>query len=206
MKKYQIIYADPPWPVDMVRFGEDKGKRFTHYPVMKVEDICKMKFDFFDTQAVIFMWATHTFLHDAFHVMQAWGFKYHSCVTWAKDGGMVNWGFHRSTEFLLYGYSGACPRSALSGKAFPCLVSAERGRHSEKPSLFRELISSKFSGNKIELFARQRVEGWDAWGDEINPDAPAENQGAEPVHLTTAPCQNNSNSRNYFSYKAITSA
>ena len=170
-KKYQVIYADPPWNVDMVRFGKDKGKRFTHYQVMKTKDICKMKFDFIDEQAVIFMWATHTFLHDAFHVIDSWGFKYMSCVTWAKNGGMVNWGFNRTTEFLLFGYKGPCPRSLLSGKSFPCLVSEKRGIHSEKPNIFRELIRAKFKeGNAIELFARKKAAGWDAWGNEIDQE------------------------------------
>jgi hypothetical protein len=112
---------------------------------------------------------------------------------------------HRTVEFLLFGYNGKFP-DIFRGKPFPCFVSADRLKHSEKPNIFRELIRDKFKGDAIELFSRQRVAGWDAWGDEINPDAPAENQGAEPAHLTTQPCQNNSNSRNYFSYKAITSA
>jgi N6-adenosine-specific RNA methylase IME4 len=112
--------------------------------------------------------------------MGSWGFKYHCCVVWKKDNGITMRGFHRTVEFLLFGYNGKFP-DIFKGKPFPCHVEVKRGRHSEKPHLFRELISNKFSGNKIELFARQRVEGWDAWGNEIEES---------PVMGEESPAQN----------------
>jgi len=179
-KKYQIIYADPPWKCDILRTGTDKARRFDHYKTMKTEDICKMQFDFFDENAVLFMWSTNTFLPDAIRVMSAWGFKYHCCIVWKKNNGITMRGFHRTVEFLLFGYNGKFP-DIFRGNPFPCFVSVDRLKHSEKPKVFRELIRDKFKGDAIELFARQRVEGWDAWGNEIEES---------PVLVEECPAQN----------------
>jgi site-specific DNA-methyltransferase (adenine-specific) len=148
-----------------------------------------MRFDFFDKNAVLFMWSTNTFLPDAIRVMSSWGFKYHCSIVWKKNNGITMRGFHRTVEFLLFGYNGKFP-DIFRGKPFPCFVSADRLKHSEKPNIFRELIRDKFKGRAIELFARQRVEGWDAWGNEIEgspvlgEDSPAQDT-AEICH--TAP-------------------
>ena len=81
-KKYQIVYADPPWRVDMLRNGKDKGRRFDHYETMKTEDICKLPINRIKQKnCVLFLWATNTFLSDAFKVMTEWGFKYHCTIS-----------------------------------------------------------------------------------------------------------------------------
>ena len=41
---------------------------------------------------------------------------------------------------------------------------APRGRHSEKPALFGDLIERMSPGPYVELFARQPRLGWDHWG------------------------------------------
>jgi len=80
---------------------------------------------------------------------------------------MCLFGFHHRTEFLLFGYRGVLPIYPKR-KAFPTVIRAKSSRHSEKPQIFRELISS-FGKDKIELFARTVTEGWDAWGNQV-PD------------------------------------
>ena len=167
MKKYQVIYSDPPWKISFYPVKGETGMRFAQYKTMKTEDICKMKFDFVDENAVIFLWTTNTFLPDAFLVLKAWGFKYHCTIVWKKDNGITMRGVHRTVEFLLFGYNGRFPDIGC-GKPLPCHVECKRGRHSEKPDVFRKIIVDKFGDvPRIELFARQRVEGWDAWGNEV---------------------------------------
>ena len=48
------------------------------------------------------------------------------------------------------------------------VVMAKRGKHSQKPQEVRKRIV-KLMGDlpRIELFARTKVEGWDAWGNEV---------------------------------------
>ena len=75
-------------------------------------------------------------------------------------------GFNRVTEFLLFGYSGAFPE-IWKGKPIKTLVTSKRLKHSQKPSVFREIIAEKFKGDRIELFARQETEGWDVWGNQV---------------------------------------
>jgi N6-adenosine-specific RNA methylase IME4 len=170
MKKYQIIYADPPWPVKkIIRKVRPNQKESLDYPTMSLEAIKGLKVnDIADDNSVLFLWTTHAFLPEAFNVMSSWGFKYQRMITWDKNNGMCLFGFHHRTEFLLFGYKGKIemyPRR----KAFPTLVMAKSERHSEKPQIFRDLIAP-FGTTKIELFARQKTEGWDVWGNEIKND------------------------------------
>jgi len=49
------------------------------------------------------------------------------------------------------------------------VVDARRGRHSEKPEVFYELIERMYpERSKLELFARRRRPGWSAWGNEVD--------------------------------------
>jgi len=170
MKKYEIVYADPPWKCDPIRTGKDKGRQFDHYKTMKTKDICKLNFNVFDDNCVLFLWATNTFLPDALKVIDSWGFKYHCCVVWNKKKGITMRGFHRTVEFLLFSYKGKFP-DIWKGTPIPCLVESERLKHSEKPNIFRTMIVNKFGDlPRIELFAREKTEGWDVWGNEVDSD------------------------------------
>ena len=171
MKKYQIIYADPPWEVKKIIRKVRPNQVVMDYPVMKLHEIENLGIALrphLEDNCKLFLWATQTFLRSAFDVMSAWGFKYHLTVTWDKQNGMCLAGFHRRTEFLLFGYRG---KLAIypKRKAFPSIISAKSNRHSEKPQIFRDLIEP-FGEPRIELFARQKVEGWDCWGNEVDSD------------------------------------
>ena len=169
--KYNVIYADPPWPVsqsdwDMEKWS-DTETIMEKYPTISVEAIGKMKAgDLAADRCSLFLWATQQFLPDALNIMGLWGFKYHVCITWDKGGGWTNFGFHRRTEFLLYGRKGKI-NMPFTGEAFPTLIVAPRGRHSEKPAIIREMIEQRIPSPRIELFARARFENWNCWGNEI---------------------------------------
>jgi site-specific DNA-methyltransferase (adenine-specific) len=167
-KKYKIIYADPPWAISFYPVKGETGMKFTQYKTMKLHAIKALPVKNISTEnASIFMWTTNTFLPDALEVMKEWGFKYHCTIVWKKDNGITMRGVHRTVEFLLFGYNGKYPNIG-KGKPLPCHVEHKRGKHSEKPDIFRKIIVDKFGDiPRIELFARQRAEGWDAWGDEI---------------------------------------
>lgn len=169
MKKYQIIYADPPWDVKKIIRKTRPNQVVMDYPTMSLDAIKKLPIqDIADDKSVLFLWTTHAYLPKSFEVIDAWGFKYQRAITWDKNNGMCLFGFHHRTEFLLFGYKGKIEMYPKR-KAFPTMVVAKSDYHSSKPQVFRDLIAP-FGNTKIELFARQKTEGWDVWGNEVESD------------------------------------
>lgn len=167
-KKYQIIYADPPWPVKKIlRKVRPNQVRFD-YPVMSLEEIRKLPIaEIADENCWLFLWTTQAFLPKSFDLISSWGFRYQRTITWDKQNGLCLFGFHHRTEFLLVAYKGRMemyPRR----KAVPTMfrVSSKPLRHSQKPDEIRKAIEV-FGSTRIELFARQKTEGWDVWGNEV---------------------------------------
>ena len=120
-----------------------------------------------EDDAVLFLWVTSPFLESCFKVIKAWGFKYKTSFVWDKV--KHNFGHYNSVrhEFLLVCTRGSCTPNVQ--KLFDSVQVIERnGRHSEKPEEFREIIDTLYPhGKRLEMFARTRVEGWDAWGMDI---------------------------------------
>ena len=165
-KKYNVIYADPPWDIKKIQRKVRPNQTTMDYPTMSLEDIKSMPIQqICQDNAVCFMWTIQRYLPKAFDVLDSWGFKYQRTITWDKGNGMCLFGFHHRTEFLLFGYRGKIemyPRR----KAFPTMVQCKTDRHSKKPQVFRDWIMP-FGEDRIELFARTRTPGWDVWGNEV---------------------------------------
>ena len=164
-KKYGLIYADPPWEHNVEK---KDSMRKRHYPRMSCEDICNLGvLSVSESDAVLYLWSTYPHIREALSVMEAWGFEYKSQYVWVKDKiGMGYWvrGQH---ELLLIGKKGGfrCPDP---DKRRSSVINAPRGKHSQKPDCVRDMLSDMFPDHeKIELFARQRFLGWDAWGNEV---------------------------------------
>ena len=168
---YSTIYADPPWPErggGKIKRGADR-----YYNLMSVKDIAAMPVKCIaDDNSHLYLWATNNFLHDAMHVMESWGFRYITCITWAKDKIGLGQYFRGMTEQCLFGVRGALPYKVLDGKRQQgtTLITAPRGKHSQKPSEMRAIIERVSYPPFIELFARERVPGWDAYGNEVVSD------------------------------------
>jgi N6-adenosine-specific RNA methylase IME4 len=166
VKKYNVIYADPPWDVKKIKRKSRPNQVAMDYPTMKLEDICNLPVSgMTKNNAVLFLWTTHAYLPKAFEVMSAWGFKYQRTITWDKRNGMCLFGFHHRTEFLLFGYKGKIDMYPKR-KAFPTMVEAKSEFHSQKPQVFRDLIEP-FGQDKLEMFARIKPDGWDVFGNEV---------------------------------------
>ena len=171
MLEYKIIYADPPWSYKDKSKSHGGGAQ-SHYPCLSVEEICAIPIPA-AKDSVLLLWVTFPQLKEGLQVMEAWGFKYKTCAfTWVKTNkdGSIYMGMGRHTranaEICLLGVKGkGVPRVSASVKNTHLLP---RGRHSQKPALFRQLIEQLYGKHpRIELFARERVEGWDAWGNEV---------------------------------------
>lgn len=173
-KKYNIIYADPPWEVKAgPRWAPNGISQDLEYPTMTINDIKSLPVkDIKGVPCRIFLWTINKYLKEAFDIMEYWGFKYSTTLVWCKNPNGIGLGgtFSLTTEFLLFGYSGKCGNLKRHDTTW---WNEKRGRHSRKPDLFRNLIDETFSGTKIELFARPltplfpKMPGWDVWGNEI---------------------------------------
>ena len=180
MKKYQIIYADPPWAYR--NMGNIQATANEHYPTMSNEDICNLKVsEITDDNCILFLWATFPKLQEALDVIKAWGFEYKTIgFTWIKknkNGGNffgVGWYTKSNAEVCLIGVKGKAPKISNS---ISSVIETKRDKHSRKPDIVRKKIVA-FCGDvpRIELFARERnelfneYEGWDVWGNEIKSD------------------------------------
>ena len=176
-KKYEVVYADPPWSYKFNKptasKGGSKGDGYSagvnyYYDTMTMQEIKEMPLkELTAKNAVLFMWATNPLLPEALETMKEWGFKYKTCITWKKERckGMGYW-FRGHTEHLLFGVKGKV-------KAFRSLEhniqSFPVEKHSKKPDWFRKLIEDNTIDmpNKIELFARQNTKNWDVFGNEV---------------------------------------
>lgn len=173
-EKYRVIYADPPWHYNnegTISDSDNYGRAERHYPTMTIEELCDMG-DTVKTMseqnAVLFMWTTSPLLEESFDVINAWGFKYKSSFVWDKVA--HNFAHYNSMrhEFLLICTRGSCTPDAK--QLLDSVVSIEKSRkHSEKPQEFRTIIDTLYThGNRIELFARAKHEGWDVWGNQAD--------------------------------------
>jgi N6-adenosine-specific RNA methylase IME4 len=121
----------------------------------------------------LYLWVTNNFLPAGFEVMGAWGFEYVTCVTWFKDRMGLGQYFRGKTEHCLFGVtSRRLPyRLTDDGKRAQGVTgfAASRTEHSKKPDEMRCMIKRVSYPPYIELFARTRTEGWDAWGLEVQP-------------------------------------
>jgi site-specific DNA-methyltransferase (adenine-specific) len=172
VNKYQIIYADPPW----AEYGGGKIKRGAdrHYPLMKTDDICKLNVPS-DDNSHLYLWVTNNKIPDGLRVMESWGFKYKTIITWTKDRFGLGQYFRGNTEHCLFGVKGNLPYKIEDGKRQQGVTGffAKRTIHSAKPQEMRDLInkvSYRDGYKRLEMFARQKTEGWDIWGNELKND------------------------------------
>jgi len=165
--KYRIIYADPPW-----KYGSDYQDKFghakSHYSTMDQSELCDLPVkEICMPNCVLFLWVTSPKLPEGLGVIQSWGFDYKTSFIWDKV--KHNYGNYNSVrhEFLLIGGKGSSTPDVK--KLYDSVVSIERSeKHSEKPEYFRNLIDELYpTGDRIELFSRKELEGWNTWGSEL---------------------------------------
>lgn len=166
-KKYRVIYADPPWSYNDKQDTDYYGGAEKHYGTMPLDEIAALPIErIAEKNAVLFLWTTNPLIFDSKQIFEAWGFTYKSMFIWDKvKTGMGHYNSVRH-EMLLICTRGSCTPD--TPRMFDSVQSIERSsNHSEKPQEFREIIETLYAGEKIELFARVKREGWDVWGNEV---------------------------------------
>lgn len=173
--KYKIIYADPPWTF---KTYSDKGKDKSaenHYSCMTKEEIQNLPIsDIADKDSVLLLWVTFPCLEEGLELIKKWGFKYKTCAfNWVKKNKKSDswfWGLgyytRSNSEICLLATRGK-PLTRIS-KAVHQILDNRVMEHSKKPDVAREKIVQLFGDlPRVELFARQKTEGWDVFGNEV---------------------------------------
>ena len=160
---FGCVLVDPPWPYEQDNL---RGSAQNHYNTMSVAEIAALPVgELVASKAHLHLWTTSSFLVEALEVMGGWGFEYKSQLVWTKPTMGMGKYWRMSHEILLLGVRGSLQfrdNSQMSWQEHP------RGRHSEKPSAFREMVEKVSPGPYLELFARQKVDGWTVWGNEVD--------------------------------------
>lgn len=182
MKKYKIIYADPPWSFGSKAYQDGQRDMLnlakTQYQTMSHTDLKELPvYQITEENAALFLWTTDAHLKEAIEVMETWGFSYKTVAfNWIKryKTGSLVYNFApwtlKSHELCLLGIKGKMGHLKKSNNV-KGLIEAERTTHSKKPHEARFRIEALF-GNlpRIELFAREKTPGWDVWGNEVESD------------------------------------
>jgi len=177
MKKYNIVYADPPWKYGCWHKSENvKRNAADHYDVTPTNVLKTYKIPSADN-SVCLMWATYPCLKEAIALLEAWGFIYKTVAfTWVKRNkksdsyffGLGNY-TRANAEIVLLGTKGKGLKRI--SKSVRQICDARIRNHSQKPCEIRDRIVELFGDiPRIELFARTKTKGWDVWGNEVDSD------------------------------------
>jgi N6-adenosine-specific RNA methylase IME4/transcriptional regulator with XRE-family HTH domain len=161
---FQTIVIDPPWDWGDEGDVNQMGRAKPDYSTMPIEDIEALPVGkIADENCHLYLWVTNRSLPKAFRLIEAWGFRYITCLTWVKPSfGMGNY-FRGSTEQVLFAVKGSQP---LKRHDVPTHFMADRGNgHSAKPDAFYDMVEGCSYAPFIDVFGRQERPGWSVWGE-----------------------------------------
>lgn len=185
---YSTILIDPPWRFDN-RTGKmaPEHRRLKRYATMSMEEIAGLPVGkVARNPSHLYLWCPNALLPYGLKIMEAWGFTYKTNIVWYKvrkdggpDGRGVGFYFRNVTELLLFGIRGRM-RTLPPGRRQTNIVISRKEEHSRKPGKVYSIIEACSPGPFVELFARERVSGWQAWGDQV--DTYADNRPLYPAY------------------------
>lgn len=182
---FSTVLIDPPW-----RFTNRTGKvapehkRLHRYRTMTVDEIAALPVPQHTREkSHLYLWCPNALLAEGLQIMRAWGFTYKTNIVWYKirkdggpDGRGVGFYFRNVTELILFGVKGSM-RTLAPGRRQVNVIAQRKREHSRKPDELYPIIEACSPGPYLELFARDRRDGWTQWGDEVDdyvpPDYPA---------------------------------
>jgi len=162
--KYQVIAIDPPWPYG-TEFDAQTRRVASPYKELSIEKLADFTLPA-DDNCVLWLWTTHKFLFDSFHLMKIWEFEYKLTLVWDKQKmGMGAW-LRCQAEFCLLGIKGKPKWELTNQRDF---ISAPRREHSRKPDEFYKLAETLWpEAKRIDIFSREKRPGWEQYGNEPN--------------------------------------
>lgn len=161
--EFDLIYIDPPWESQS---GQTRGTPEQHYNTMDDNSIINMKLPMAD-DCIVFLWTIASMQEQAFECLKSWGLQYKTHMIWDKETIGVGYWTRTQHEVLFIATKGKVPApdpSMVKGSVYR----EKKTKHSAKPEYFYKLIESYYPvRKKLEMFARNKREGWESWGNEI---------------------------------------
>ena len=173
---FSTLMLDPPW-----RFINRTGKvapehrRLARYETLSLSELGQLPVgDLAMPESHIYLWCPNALLADGLQLLKAWGFTYKTNLIWYKvrkdggpDGRGVGFYFRNVTEMVLFGIKGKM-RTLAPGRRQTNIIIHRKREHSWKPPTLHKIIEECSPGPHLELFARERREGWYVWGDQVD--------------------------------------
>lgn len=166
---YGCVVVDPPWDYGITQRLSGRSRKSAaasaHYSTLPIGDLAAMPVGSLVADAAhLWLWVTNARLAAGDHtpLLDAWGFRPLTIVTWCKNRPGLGLYVRNSTEHLVLGVRGwyTCPETP----ARSTWEQWDRARHSVKPAAALDLIEQVSPGPYVELFARAPRLGWDSWG------------------------------------------
>jgi N6-adenosine-specific RNA methylase IME4/ParB-like chromosome segregation protein Spo0J len=171
---FEIIVIDPPWPNEgNYSPGHYMSRAASPYPEMSLEELANVDIPA-APDCILWCWATNRFLHDAFHLLEAWEFDYKTVLTWHKQRpraegflrlGLGNW-LRNNTEHCLVATKGR-PKWLIDLTSQSTILEAQAREHSRKPDAFYHLVDSLCVGRKLDCYSREKRPGWEQSGNDV---------------------------------------
>lgn len=162
--EYDVLVIDPPWPMEKIERDVTPNQVAFEYPTMQETELAKLHLPMAES-CHVWLWTTHRFLPMSLRLLDAWGLKYVCTFVWHKNGGFQPYGLPQfNCEFAIYARKGT--PQFIDTKAFFTCFDADRGKHSEKPGQFYDVVRRVTAGRRIDIFNRRKIEGFDTWGKE----------------------------------------
>ena len=165
--KYRTIVIDPPWKTEKIQREVRPNQIEMDYLMMDIEEIKNFPIsDLFDKKGChIYLWTTHKHVPDALDVFKSWGVKYQCLLTWIKNIGFTPFSWMYSTELVLFGRVGNLP---LLKNGLRIDFTGKVREHSRKPDEFYDLVNQASPEPRIDIFSREKREGFEQYGNEVN--------------------------------------
>ncbi len=174
--RFGTVLIDPPWRFEN-RTGKvaPEHKRLRRYRTMSFDEIAALPVgEFTLPKSHLYMWCPNALLMEGLSIMKAWGFCYKTNIVWFKvrkdggpDGRGVGFYFRNVTELVLFGVKGSL-RTFKPGRRQTNIIQTRKQEHSRKPDELYEIVEACSPGPFLEMFARERRDGWTSWGDEVD--------------------------------------
>ncbi len=171
---FKTVVIDPPWrPILNSEFSTKKSKAHPNnfYKTMTLDEISSIKPPF-DKQCHLYIWCISQHVDWGYQLAYIWNAQPIILLTWKKPGLGVG-RFRCNTEHVLVSRigsrhgnpfgSGGRYKQATEGTLF----NWSRGKHSEKPLEFYQLVEKLSPEPRLDMYARRKRYEWHSWGDEI---------------------------------------
>lgn len=168
---YEVIVIDPPWPYG-TNYNAIGRRAASPYPEMSLEELKNLEIPSAE-DCILFLWTTHKFLRHSFDLIDSWGFRDVSIITWVKDQmGLGEW-LRSQSEFCVMCVKGK-PVVNLSNQT--TVIHGPLREHSRKPDEFYQMVNELCIGRKLDYFSRETRKGWDSFGNQTSLFCEAQNE------------------------------